>query len=112
MGDSKKEIDLDIAEGFTERVLADDEIMVPEAFHEYLGFAESPQAAFEKNLSQVVNMTFDFSSHFAPDDSGQSRGERFVKNLGLPVDVTFPQIVETSPQIGSVWNSKGLAKTR
>ena len=47
IGDSKKEVELKVADGFPERTLAEDEIMIPAAFAEFFGFKQTPEKAFE-----------------------------------------------------------------
>lgn len=115
IGDSKKEVELKVADGFPNMTLADDEIMIPESFAEYFGFKQSPTEAFDQNKSQVVNMTADFSGFVSdPDGSGENshggrtRGERLVATLGLERTATLGQSMETVPALGQLWNSKEL----
>ena len=62
MGDSKQEIDLNVAIEFPNDTLKDDEIIIPIEFFEYFGFQISPLEAYEKNIQNSLNLTFDILS--------------------------------------------------
>lgn len=94
LGDSKLENELKIAEGFPNRALAHDEIMVPETFHRYFGFKESPEQAFSHNRKQLVDITFDLNELIQKDPkSDLSSGEQLLKRMGLPVDTTVSEFI-------------------
>lgn len=79
VGDSQRENVLRVADGFPEDTLADDEIMIPEAFHHYLGFNEPPESAYERNETQKVDLNFDLSPFFEEDPNAElTRGEMLL----------------------------------
>ena len=65
LGDSKRENDLNVAIGFPNDNLKDDEIIIPVEFSEYFGFQLSPLDAYKKNIIYSLNLTFDILSFAA-----------------------------------------------
>lgn len=64
IGDTKKEIELDVAPGFPQIELDENEIMLPYAFAEYFGIDSEPKKVIADEAAKV-NMTFDLLSLFS-----------------------------------------------
>lgn len=92
---------MEVAAGFQKDVLADDELIMPEHFARYLGFVETPAEAYVHNISQKLNLTFDWSTS-VPDEvfdksHNGSRGKFFLQKYSLPSNMTVKNLTDIFP---------------
>ena len=87
--------------------------MVPESFHEFLGFDEAPEAAYDRGEMQHVHLNFDLSPFFEQDPNEKmTRGEMFLNRFGLPLDTTVNDLMEVIPSLKKAWHSQDASDTR
>ena len=60
IGDSKLEVELNVADGFPKDVMDENEIMIPQDYADYLGFHEAPSETLRRTgKPQNVSLSFD-----------------------------------------------------
>jgi hypothetical protein len=116
LGDSELEVEMGVAQGFPNHTLTPYDIMIPESFAEYLGWTkEQPYILMTFDIlkmfldseenRELANFVFaDDSKNLNDKRLGQdhrepTKGEKILKIFGLPLDITFGQLVQKNKEL-------------
>lgn len=90
IGDSALEKELNVADGFPDDVLDENEILIPQDYADYLGFNETPKETLLRTDShQEVSLTLDFFNFVANFENGDNVQGMLFKQFSRYTETLF-----------------------